>query len=160
MFERILVPLDGSRFGSQSIQYAKEIAHRFSAEIILIQAVKPTIPTIGTIESIPSIQGLASAEIPIQVAKQEDERNIKRARRYLSKKVREIKKQDIKASYHIILGNISRSIMGFARKNNIDLIVLTTHGKGGIKRAIMGSVTDEIIRKSGKPVLVIGVKKT
>jgi nucleotide-binding universal stress UspA family protein len=45
--------------------------------------------------------------------------------------------------------------MEFSRKERIDLMIMTTHGKGGIKRAVMGSITDEVVRGSGKPVLVV-----
>jgi nucleotide-binding universal stress UspA family protein len=45
--------------------------------------------------------------------------------------------------------------MELSEKENIDLVVMTTRGKSGLKRAIMGSVADVVIRESGKPVLVI-----
>jgi len=55
----------------------------------------------------------------------------------------------------VAIGNPAQSIMQFSKKKNIDLIVMTTHGKSGLKRAVMGSIADVVIRESGKPVLVI-----
>jgi nucleotide-binding universal stress UspA family protein len=80
---------------------------------------------------------------------------VAKARRYLQGKVRGIKSDSIRASYMAVVGDPARSIMQAARKENIDLIVMTTHGKSGIKRALLGSVADEVIRNSKKPVLVV-----
>jgi nucleotide-binding universal stress UspA family protein len=52
------------------------------------------------------------------------------------------------------VGDPAGSIMAYAKKSKADLIIMTTHGKSGIIRAVMGSVADEVVRKSGKPVLV------
>jgi len=53
------------------------------------------------------------------------------------------------------MGDIARSIIEFIEKENTDLVVMTTHGKSGLRRAVMGSIADVVIRESGKPVLVI-----
>jgi nucleotide-binding universal stress UspA family protein len=66
-----------------------------------------------------------------------------------------IRSQGIEGSYNVAVGNPARSIMKFSKRGHIDLVVMTTHGKSGLKRAIMGSVADAVIRESGKPVLVI-----
>ena len=156
MFKRLLVPLDGSRFSSRVLKYASEIAHRFGAEAILIQVVKPATPVATTTGMAPGIASPSTAELTVQVALEEDKRNTARAKRYLSGKVREIRSRDIKASYQVVVGDPAQSIiMDFAQKEHIDLVVMSTYGKSGLKRAIMGSVADAVIRESGKPVLVI-----
>jgi nucleotide-binding universal stress UspA family protein len=158
MFKRILVPLDGSRFGSRAIQYATDVAQRFAAEVILMQVVKPTTLVPATTGMAPGIEGLAPAEITVQAALEEDKRNAAYAKRYLSGKAREIRSQGIKVKYEVIIGEPAQSIKKFAQKGHIDLVVMTTHGKSGLKRAIMGSVADAVIRESGKPVLVVRPK--
>jgi len=50
---------------------------------------------------------------------------------------------------------IAGAILDFAKDNGIDLIIMTTHGRGGIARWTMGSVTDRVIRFSNVPVLTI-----
>ncbi len=159
MFNKILVPLDGSRFSSRSIRYASEIARRFNAKLIFIQVVPPTTPVPTTTGIPPGVESPAAAEISMQTALLEDKKNVTSAKRYLSRKVRDIKPEGIKATYNVIVGDPSSSIMLFSKKEYIDLIVMTTHGKSGLKRAILGSVADTVIRESGKPVLVIRVKK-
>jgi len=153
MFNRILVPLDGSRFGSQAVKYAEEIARRFESKIYLIQVVKPAVPMTGSIVS-GTGENVTTAKTAIQIAQDEDKRNSAHAKRYLQRKSKEIGRRNIDGSYNVLVGNPALLINGFAKKHYIDLIVMTSHGKGGLKRAIMGSVADEVVRESGKPVLV------
>jgi nucleotide-binding universal stress UspA family protein len=153
MFKRLLVPVDGSRFASGALRYAAEVAQRFSAEVILIQVVKPATPVVdgGALVGVSP----AASTIAVRAAREADERNAARARRYLSGKVRAMGSRHIQSSYHVLMGDAARSIIEFSEKENIDLVVMTTHGKSGLKRALMGSVADVVIRESGKPVLVI-----
>jgi len=155
MFKRILVPLDGSRFGARALRYAAEVAQRFGAEVILTQAVVPEKLVSTTAGVAAGMGSIAATEIAAQAALEEDKRNVARAKRYLSGKVRGIRSQGIEGSYKVVVGDPAQSIMGFSKKESIDLVVMTTHGKSGLKRAIMGSVADAVIRESGKPVLVI-----
>ncbi|MDD4876443.1 MAG: universal stress protein [Dehalococcoidales bacterium] len=155
MFNRILVPLDGSRFASRALRYATELAHRFGAEIILIQVVKPTTPILATTGMMPGVvESPTLAELTVQAAFTEDRRNTTRAKRYLSGKVRAIKSRDIKTSYQVIVGDPARVIRELSKKKHIDLVVMTSHGKSGLKRVIMGSVADEVIRESKVSVLI------
>ena len=89
MFKRLLVPLDGSRFASRALRYAAEVAQRFSAEVILIQVIKPATPVVdgGALIGVSP----AAAEIAVQAAHEADKRNAARVRRYLSGKVRAIR---------------------------------------------------------------------
>lgn len=162
MFKRLLVPLDGSRLSSRALKYAVEIAHRFDAEVLLLQVVEPANPPVGTTGMGMSMgMGITlgnpkTTELVMQAAHEEDKRNASRARQYMSRKVRELKSQKIKASYHVEIGDPPEFIMSFARKKHADLIVMTTQGKSGLKRALLGSVADAVIRKSGVPVLTVG----
>lgn len=155
MFERVLVPLDGSSLALCALKYATEVAQRFEAECILMQVVKPATPVIAAGPS-----GVAAYPAGSEItALEEDKRNIASANRYLSRKARGIKSQDMPVSYVVIVGDPAQSIMTFAKKEHIDLIVMSTHGKSGLKRAIIGSVADEVIREPGIPVLAIRPKR-
>lgn len=158
MFKRVLVPLDGSRFASKAMKYAVEIARNFQAEIVLLQVVKPAVTISAPVNGESVIQSPAVTEAAVQLAMNEDKRNVSNAKRYLSEKIRDIKSKNIQCSYSVTIGNPADSIIQFSQKNKIDLIIMTTHGKSGILRAVMGSVADALVRKSGKPVLVIRSK--
>jgi nucleotide-binding universal stress UspA family protein len=155
MFKRLLIPLDGSRFGSRAIRYAADVAQKFSAEIVLLQVVKPATPVPVSSTVSPGMGSPQSAEIAMETALDVEKRERARARRYLRRKVSDLESRNIKASYQVLVGDPAQSIMDFADKKKTDLVVMTTHGKSGLKRAIMGSVADSVIRESGKPVLVV-----
>jgi nucleotide-binding universal stress UspA family protein len=153
MFKRLLVPLDGSGFASQALPYAAEVAERFGAELILVQVIKPATAVIDAGAAIGV--AFAGSEAAVQAALEGDKQKAARARRYLSGKVQAIRSRHVQSSYRVLIGDIAHSIMEFSEKENIDLVVMTTHGKSGLRRAVMGSVADVVIRESGKPVLVI-----
>lgn len=153
MFKRLLVPLDGFRFASRALRYAAEVAQRFSAKVILIQVIEAATPSVAAAG--PDTVSPAMSQIAVQAALEADKRKAARAKRYLSDKVRAIRSRHIESSYQVLIGDPAHSIMEFSEKENIDLVVMTTHGRSGLKRAIMGSIADVVIRESGKPVLVV-----
>jgi nucleotide-binding universal stress UspA family protein len=157
MFKRILVPLDGSRLSTKALPYAGEIARQFDADVILLQVLKPTTPVLlgGT----PGMASAAATQAAIESAELQDKKNAISARRSLQRQVKKITDKGIKASYNVVTGTAGESIIRFYRKGKIDLVVMTTHGRSGFKRAILGSVADEIVREPGVPVLVIRPKK-
>ena len=111
MFERILVPLDGSRFSVRALGYAVQVAKRFNAEVILMQVVAPATPV--TPVAMPGIESPVTARMVAQEALMQDKNNIARTRRYLSRKLREIASEGIKGSHHAVVGNPAISILKF-----------------------------------------------
>jgi nucleotide-binding universal stress UspA family protein len=85
----------------------------------------------------------------------QDRKNMVTARRYLDKKAEELTELGTSNTSFVLFGDPAESILEFLKKEHIDLVVMTTHGKSRLKRAILGSVTDSVIRESGKPVLVV-----
>jgi len=158
MFKRILVPLDGSRFSSQALSYASDIAKRYQSELVIIRVVPPATVIPGSTATEIGVDPTA-ARIAVQSARIQDRVNIMRARKYLQRKLRATTKQGIEASYHIKLGEPGESIVQYSDEKNVDLIVMMTSGKGGLKRAILGSVADEVTRKAGIPVLLVPKRK-
>ena len=154
MFKRILVPLDGSRFSSTALKYAVDVAQRYSADIILAQVVVRATPAVipATPEGAMSTAVLESA---VEAARLEDTRNTVKAKRYLQRKGREVTEKRLECSYRVQKGDPARTILELCRKEGADLVVMASHGKGGLKRAFMGSVSDEVVRQSRVPVLIV-----
>jgi len=153
MFKKILFTLDGSRFSGRALPYAAKIARCFGAEVMLIQVVEP-----ATLMTIPIEPGMGSPvidEMAMQQARMQDRRNISRAKRYLSRKLRKIASEGVKASRYVVVGYAAETIMEFCQKENVDLVVMTTHGRTGLKRAFIEKFADKVIRESGQSVLVI-----
>jgi len=154
MFKRILVPLDGSRASAKALPYAIEIAQRFGAELILLQAVSVTPSPMLTVPAGVGISSVAT-QMAQEAALAEEKRGIARARRYLSDKLRLVTSRGVTGSFHVVTGTPANSILEFCKKEKVALVVMTTSGKSGIKRALLGSVADQLIRDSTVPELVI-----
>lgn len=154
MFKRILVPLDGSRVSGHALSYAIDIAQRYQSKVIVMRVVPPaTVVPSSTATEI----GIdpAAARIAVQSARIQDRANVERVRRYLGQKLRTLTAKGIEGKYHVAVGEPGKSIVQHSAEAKADLIVMMTSGKGGLKRAILGSVADEVSRKAGVPVLLV-----
>ncbi|MBN2462132.1 MAG: universal stress protein [Dehalococcoidia bacterium] len=128
-YRRVLVPLDGSDMAERAIPYAKTIAKSKGSEVILFTV---------------SIASVEQLDRPMKA--------------YLELNAKELQSQGIKASTAIAYGNVADEIVGFADKNNIDLIIISTHGYSGIKRWVLGSVARNVLYGTGVQVLLIKSK--
>lgn len=157
MFERILVPLDGSRLSAQAVPYAVEVGKRFDAEVILVRVISPS--GLAIVPQATSMESAVATDIIAQEARVKDVDNVANAKRYLVNWVQSIKSQGVKASYQVTVGVPAKSIMELVDSQRISLIVMMSHGRGWFKRALMGSVADAILRGSNVPVLVVRPKE-
>ena len=138
MFNRILVPLDGSSFGEHALPWALSIARRAEAPIELVHVYQPV--------------GLP--ETPL--TKEAREQGKQKARAYLDGLVERLKPVGsfgIKVS--LLDGPVTERLMEQVNATGADLIVLTTHGRGPLSRYWLGSVADELIRRATVPLLLI-----
>ena len=154
MFERIIVPLDGSRLSAQSIPFAAEIGKRFDSEVVLVRVLPPPGPTTIPVDiNTGNIGDIISQDVTAKEV--ESPAN---AKRYLMNWAQSLKTQGVKTSYQVTIGTPAKSIMEMAQAQQASLIVMMSHGRGWFKRAMMGSVADEILRGSAVPVLIIRAK--
>ncbi|MFO7905479.1 MAG: universal stress protein [Planctomycetota bacterium] len=139
--DRILVPTDFSEGSEQARAYACELASRFTVEIHLLHVVPPT--------SFPSYV----APIPDhffhleESARQELEQWDDPALENASNVVRSVS-----------MGTPFVDIVRYAREKEVDLIVIGTHGRSGLSHALIGSVTEKVVRKAECPVLSVRPK--
>ena len=150
MFKRILVPLDGSRLSRRALPYATEIVRCFGGEIILLRVVPSSLIYPMGAYILP--EAIENAE---KEAREKNRMNLVIARRYLRRNLKQIVSKGIRGSQYAIIGTPAQSIIDFSHRTGIDLIVMTTHGKAGVKRTILGSVSDEVLREARLPVLIV-----
>ena len=145
MFERILVPLDGSARAERSIPVAAHIAHATNGTVVLVQ-----------IATLPFTYSpyLGSATYADEVI----ESDLSEVERYLNSLANSEPLAGIKTTTKAILGSAAPEILSTAKSYNIDLIVMTSQGRTGMKRWMLGSVAQKIARYSTMPVLVLHVK--
>jgi len=138
MYNKILVPLDGSELAEAALPYAEELAGRLGSEIKLI---------------------CVSESAEDQHIQQYDIKRIaKTTKDGAEKYLREPEGREIKVEPVILTGHPAEEIVNYAGKENIGLIVMATHGWSGIKRWTLGSVADKVVRATKQPVALIRAK--
>ena len=147
MFVRILVPLDGSRLAERALQPALQLAKSGMGELILLR-----VPEAKTMFE-PSEAGLFNYDLlwPQQVL----ERSTQEAREYLETICSSIHEPDIRLWTLLIEGDPASIIVDTAAREQVDLIVMSTHGYSGIARWVMGSVTERVLRAAQRPVFIV-----
>ena len=144
MYKRILVPLDGSQIAECVIPHIKAIARNSSTEVELISVVEPIdIPTRGKIAF--SEDDLKSIDAE---AKQE-------AHKYLTHIVKRLSRADVNARPVVITGKPAESLIDYAGNNDIDLIIMATHGRSGLTRWFFGSIAEKLMRAVEIPILLV-----
>jgi nucleotide-binding universal stress UspA family protein len=143
----IVVPLDGSALSEVAITPAIEIARATGAELVFTEVV--SIPTYGV--DMGGV-GYGSVEYAERLGTKLEEQQ---AANYLQGFVQNAESLGIKARAEVRVGNPSIQIVNEAAATEGSIIVMATHGAGGIKRWVIGSVADKAIRSAHRPVLVI-----
>ncbi len=153
MFNHILVALDGSELAERALPMAENLARTSNATIHLIQVIsrQPELQAArgGGQDSIPA------AELERDLARKLVEARLSRGKEYLEGVAGQLKSAGIEAETTILEGATDENIVGYSREHGIDLAVMSTHGYGGVKRLLLGSVTDRVIRSCEVPVLVV-----
>ena len=149
MFEKILVCLDGSTLAEQIMPYATEQATRFQSRLVLLQVVPEPVAYS------PSIPGEAPVPIQTDIMVAGAKEALNTAKKYLEKLARSLRRKGMQVKTVAIPGRAGQAILDYANTNSMNLIAIATHGRGGLRRAVFGSVADYVLRESGLPVLVI-----
>jgi nucleotide-binding universal stress UspA family protein len=136
MSPTLLVPLDGSPLAARAVPYAVAAARHSGGRLILMRVLMPP----GSLRE-PVVQE--------PVARADLERVAAQARADTQGLPVDI---EITSS---LLGNVADNILVHARKRGADLVILSTHGRGGLGRWLYGSVADEVLRRADVPLLLV-----
>jgi nucleotide-binding universal stress UspA family protein len=161
MYDKILVPLDGSKLAECAVPYAEALAQGcHTGEVILVSVTErvkgfrvlegsaepiPT-PSRGWFERMPAGDRL----IPEPAGKLE-----KQAQKYLDRIAKQMKAKGINVSTQVLLWSPAEAIVGFAEEAGCDLIVMSSHGRSGPSRWAYGSVAEKVFRATCVPVLMV-----
>ncbi len=155
MYSNILVPLDGSEPGEKALRTAESLARIHSASIYLIHVV-PWQPELeGAKRGLIAAISAQAAEHQQREAHHIRQDRIASGKEYLEQLAANLRHADLKVETAIVEGAVADKILEYATQHGIDLITMCTQGYGGIKRRLLGSVTDRVIRSSETPVLVL-----
>jgi nucleotide-binding universal stress UspA family protein len=156
MYERILVPIDGSELAEQALPYAREIAAKFGSRLTLLRAVTSREEAFRNLVAEPTVA--TAPEVTADVALNVYESEASGAREYLRRIADGLAGSGIAVETMLAEGSAEHAILTQARENDVSLIVMASHGRGGLGRLVYGSVADAILRDSTIPVLLIRAK--
>ena len=140
MFEKILYPTDFSDVSKKALEYCKKLKEAGTKKVIVLHVIEMD----PNIEKVP-------ANIK-EVFKKELEQT---ARKEIETMATELKKTGFDVTVRIELGSPVKKILEVEDEENVSAIVLGSHGKSNIKEILIGSVSENVIRKSRVPVLVV-----
>lgn len=141
MYERMLVPLDGSELAKVALNYAGELGARLGSEITLLSVVESA-----------ETQGYRDSQSYLAEMVQVTKRHI---RSYFKKPETKV----IKVGSQVLVGEPAEQIVDFADRKDIGLIVMVSHGQSGVRHWALGSVTNKVVMATKHPVAVIRAKR-
>jgi nucleotide-binding universal stress UspA family protein len=143
--EKIIVPLDGSQAAQAVLPFVQGMAKALKLEVVLVQVISAE----TTVQFAP--MGPDTWAIPASVLEQIDVL----ASGYLAGVGKDLQREGLSVSWDVLRGAAAHSIVEFARETPGSMVAMTTHGRSGLRRWVLGSVADQVVRASGEPVLVI-----
>lgn len=142
-FRKVLLPLDGSDTGESAVPFAEELARKTNARLLLLSVMMPAY-------RITAAQDYPGVDLePIMKAQKES------AEIYLHDVETKLKQRGITVSSDTMVGSAAETILDYSKEKQVDLIAMSTHGRSGFGRWILGSVTDKVVRASEIPVMVM-----
>lgn len=145
-FKKILVPVDFSLDAREAIHYAADLSKRYEAKTLLLHVFQPVS------YALPDGYILYSAKL-LSAMMAEFQKQLDAAKE-------EAKKAGaVSVGTALLEGVAFEEILNFSEKGDYDLIVMGTHGRTGIRRALLGSVAEHVVREAACPVLTVHPKK-
>jgi nucleotide-binding universal stress UspA family protein len=137
----VLLPLDGSRVAEQALPFAKNLARALQAKISVLQVVEPVPIAVG-----------AGTDVvpPIDYAEW-----VRAAEPYAADVARRVSGNGVPAVAKTVLGYAAASIVDEAEALSARAIVMASHGRTGVERAVLGSVATGVVQRASQPVLVV-----
>ncbi len=141
-FENILCPIDFSEFSERACNYAFSLAKHYHANLYLEHVVQPltsAYPYYAFPDAVNEVYRDLAAD----------------AERQLREMSTNCHWNGLRTRFEVHRGLVPETILDFAAQEKVDLVVMGTHGRQGLDRLIMGSATEEVLRKSRCPVLAV-----
>ena len=137
----VILPLDGSELAERARPYVEKLARSLSLEVLLVRVVALDYPAYAT--------GWFAdmSRIPYQLEPQ--------AAKYLQSVAQGLEWKGLKVKTKVFHGSPTQALLDVAQETPNSMVAMTTHGRSGVSRWLMGSVSDAMVRASGDPVLII-----
>ncbi|MCB0030076.1 MAG: universal stress protein [Anaerolineales bacterium] len=148
MLQRIMVPLDGSELAEKALPYAEALATKFAGELLLVMVIQTVV--------VPAVASHYGEGILIDYPPRERVRQD--AHDYLAAVQQRLEAQQLPVR-SIILENesVADALIETAGRENVDVIVKTTHGRSGLSRWVFGNVATKVLQGAACPVFLVRV---
>lgn len=144
MFKKILVPLDSSELAERALIPARQLAQKYDAELILL-----TVPELA-----PALSALVyTYDVPAFSDNADNDRA--EAEQYLNHRLYAVRESGLRAHTVIQEGDPAEVILSVAEAEDVDLIIMSTHGYTGLDHWVMGSVAERVLQHAPCPVYVV-----
>jgi nucleotide-binding universal stress UspA family protein len=150
MYKRIVVTLDGSELAERVLPHALSLARCYGSTVELVRAYSPpaSVLSASAATALPGTGPLVDPGPTIEAGERD-------ADAYLDDVASQLAAEGIAVEHRRLDGPAGESIVAEARRIGADLIAMTTHGRSGLGRVVMGSVADEVVRTAPCPVLLV-----
>jgi nucleotide-binding universal stress UspA family protein len=146
MYKKILVPLDGSKRAERILPHVEKLAHDNKATVIFL-----------TVVSAPKVFGYD--DIQYAHFQKEFEMFREESERYLKGWRGEFQAKGIEARQRVVTGPVVKEVLDAAVREDVDLVAICSHGRGGLARLFYGSVASGILNRVDRPLLIIRARK-
>ncbi len=143
MYEKILVPLDGSERAEAILPYVENLAHCYSSTVIFMQVVEPQILYATPYDAYPELNY------------EEANRRAAEIDAYLAGLEEQFQAKGIATERQVKHGPVVQAILGLARSEKIGLVAMASHGRTGLARVFYGSVASGILNQIDRPLLLV-----
>ncbi len=155
MYERIIVPLDGSKIGEAALPYVEDLVSKLSLEV----KVEVTLLQVLT-RSATHVVGGGEGAVSVPYTEKELEQIKKQTVDYLDKTGEALRSKGATVTAKVAIGSAHDEIVKAAEETKADLIAMSTHGRTGLSRWAFGSVTDKVLRREGRvPITMVKAPK-
>ncbi|OJX37895.1 MAG: hypothetical protein BGO78_07560 [Chloroflexi bacterium 44-23] len=142
---RILVALDGSDFAEQLLPYASYLAHKFDSELMLISV--PAVPE--------SEKYRAAASVVSAIRRQA----VAGMKKYLETVAEQLEKDGLRVKTIVTGSYPARTIVDVGKREAVDLIMISSQGRGGLDLLFMGSVAQQVVQLSDSPIFILPINQ-
>lgn len=140
----VVVPLDGSELAESVLPWVEALARTMAIDVHLIRAFDPAAVDRR------SRYLLALADVPTL-----SETVGNRIQEYLDSVASRLREKGLEIRTKVLRGPVASSILSYAENSPLDIIVMSTHGRTGFRRLLLGSVTEAVVRSSSDPVMIV-----
>lgn len=152
MYQKILIPLDGSELAESILPHAIELATMFGSHLILLSVVE--LPHLAALDE------CAEYDAVPKPSNRELERRSAEVTRYLGEQVDKLDALGIDAHGYTRYGPVVSTILCTSRDEQVDLIAMASHGRGGLSDVYYGSVAAGILQRIDRPLLIVRAQET